>query len=350
MTVATAATAAASRTSAASAPAAATRPPGGPPVRVPCRFLGWGAAVPGGRLTNADLEARLDTSDAWITERTGIRERRTSGSGETTASLATAAGRAALERAGVAPSEVDLVLLATTTADTPCPSTAAHVQHALGTRGPAVDVNAACAGFVYGLHLAAAAIHAGGLSRVLVIGGERITAITDPDDRATAILFGDGAGALLLEVAQPAAGEAGPGLLAVDLGGDGSAIPHLGIPAGDRYLRMDGQEVFRRATRAMATSCEAVLDGAGVSAEDVALFVPHQANRRIIDATAARLGFPADRVAVNIDRYGNTSAASVPMALAEALDAGRLSSGDLVLLSAVGAGLSWGSTLLRWGA
>lgn len=323
---------------------------------VPARFLGWGVAIPEGRLTNADLEQRMETSDSWIVDRTGISERRIAAPGQTTADLAIEAGRKAIERSGVPAGDIDLLIVATTTPDTACPATAARVQHALGTAGAAFDLNAACAGFVHALHVGAATLRSAGLRHVLVIGAERLTAFVEPTDRGTAILFGDGAGALVIgaheadRLADPEVAAGLPGILSVDLGGDGSGAPFLEVPQGERWLRMDGQEVFRRATRGMVGSCSAALERAGVDPHELALFVPHQANVRIIDATAGRLGLEPAQVMVNIDRYGNTSAASVPIALAEAADAGRLNDGDLVLTCGIGAGMAWATLVMRWGA
>jgi 3-oxoacyl-[acyl-carrier-protein] synthase-3 len=310
----------------------------------PVQVGGWGTALPAATLTNADLERRLDTTDEWIVARTGIRERRIQGTDDTTTSLAVSAGRAALSRAGVAAGDVDLVVLATTTPDGACPATAALVQHQLGTAGAAFDLNAACSGFVYALVVGAATLSSARLGKVLVIGADRFTSLIDPDDRSTAILFGDGAGAVLL-----GATTNGSGLLASDLGGDGSGSELLQVPPGERYVRMDGQEVYRRAVRSLVGSCRRTLERAAVTAGAVDLFVAHQANLRIVEAAAARLGLPEDRIVTNVERYGNTSAASVPIALAEAADDGRLEPGDLLLLAAVGAGLSWASALLRWG-
>lgn len=302
-------------------------------------ITGWGTALPDRVVTNADLEAVLDTTDAWITERTGIRERRVGG---TTAGLATAAGRAALDRAGVDPASVDLVLLATCTPDQQLPASAATVQAELGIAGGAVDLNAACSGFVYGL-VAAAGFLATGLQRVLLIGAETLSRITDPTDRNTAILFADGAGAVVLEAVD------GPGaLLAHDLGSDGGTRHLLYADHGD-MMQMDGKEVFRRAVRVTVESAGRCLARAGVAPEEVTLLVPHQANIRIIDAACSRLGIPLERAATVLDRTGNTSAASIPLALADAADGGRLHEGDLVLLVGFGAGMSWGSALLRWG-
>jgi 3-oxoacyl-[acyl-carrier-protein] synthase-3 len=298
-------------------------------------------AVPESRLTNAHLEQLLDTSDEWIVERTGIRERRVAAANESTATLATAAGAAAIKDAGLTPSDIGLVMVATCTPVQVLPATAALVQDALALRCGALDIGAACSGFVYGL---VAAAGMGGDHPTLLIGAETLTRITDPDDRSTRILFGDGAGAAV--IGSPARPDAG--LLAWDLGCDGAAAPLLEVPVGDRYMRMEGSEVFRRAVRIVVESATVTLEQAGLTAEDIDLFVPHQANVRIIDACCARLGIPIGRTAVNLDRYGNTSAASIPMALAEASEAGRLSAGDVVLLSGFGAGMTWASAVLRW--
>jgi 3-oxoacyl-[acyl-carrier-protein] synthase-3 len=315
------------------------------------RFLGLGRSLPRTVVRNADLEARLDTSDAWIRERTGIIERRVADPGQTTADLAVAAGADALHGSGIDPADVDVVIVATTTPDTACPATAASVQDRLGAAGAAFDLNAACAGFAYALYVGIGMLAAGSVEHVLVIGADRFTALIDPDDRATAILFGDGAGAVLLGSAGPGleSGE-GPGLLGADLGGDGGALSALHVPHGERYVSMDGQEVYRRATRALVTSCSAAMSAASASGpDDVDLFVPHQANARIIEAAARRLHIPAERVVVNVARYGNTSAASVPIALAEAADEGRLPDGSRVLLAGIGAGMAWASLFVRWG-
>ncbi|MDQ1403841.1 MAG: 3-oxoacyl-[acyl-carrier-protein] synthase [Actinomycetota bacterium] len=307
-------------------------------------IAGVGMAVPEQRVTNADFEARLDTTDAWITERTGIKERRVAADGEKTRDLAVAAGAAALKDAGLTPDDVGLLVLATATPDQALPATAAFVQDELGTRGGAFDLGAACAGFVYGLVVASSML-ANLEGSALVIGAETLTRIVDPDDRSTAVLFGDGAGAAVLLPSVD-----GRGLLAWDMGCDGSAAGLLEIRPGESYLRMDGREVFRRAVRVVVESAEATLRRAGMSASQVDVFVPHQANRRIIDAAASRLGIPEDRTVVNVDRYGNTSAASIPIALAEAAADGRLQDGQLVLLSGFGAGMTWASALIRWGS
>jgi 3-oxoacyl-[acyl-carrier-protein] synthase-3 len=302
------------------------------------RLTGWGAALPEKVVTNADLEATLDTSDQWIVERTGIRERRVGG---TTTGLAVEAGRLALERAGRTGADVDLVLLATCTPDQAMPASAASVQHALGITGGAFDLNAACSGFVYGL-VAADGFLRTGMERILLVGAETMSTIVDWDDRGTAILFGDGAGAVVLERGE------GPGrLLGWDLGSDGSLRHILEADRGGT-IQMDGPEVFRRAVRIMVESAERALERAGITIADVALFVPHQANTRIIDSAVARLGIPADQVANNLATTGNTSAASIPLALAEAADAGRLQPGDRVLMVGFGAGMSWASAVLEW--
>jgi 3-oxoacyl-[acyl-carrier-protein] synthase-3 len=320
---------------------------------------GWGTALPDQRLTNADLERQVDTSDQWIVERTGIRERRVAGIGESTATLAIEAGAAAIKHAGLTPDAIDLLVVATATTEQLIPHTGAFVGDGLGVRCGSFDVNAGCAGFVYELVVGSSLLTAGNLDHVLVIGAETLSRVVDPTDRGTCILFGDGAAAMVLG----AAPDDGPGLVAWDLGCDGSAVGLLGVPAGgsrkpasaetiaggEHYLRMNGREVFRRAVRIVVESATNALERGGVGVDDIRWFAPHQANLRIIEAAGSRLGIPAERTLVNIDRYGNTSAASIPLVLAEAADDGRLQPGDLVLLSGFGAGLTWGSALLRWG-
>jgi 3-oxoacyl-[acyl-carrier-protein] synthase-3 len=302
------------------------------------RIVGWGTALPEKVVTNVDLEATLDTTDAWITERTGIRERRV---GSSTTGLGIDAGRQAMERAGVTGDDIDLVVLCTSTPDETMPASASVIQRELGVRGGAVDLNAACSGFVYGL-VAADGFLRSGLERVLLVGSETMSRIVDWDDRSTAILFGDGAGAIVLERS------AGPGrVLGFDLGSDGSLRHILHADLGGT-IEMDGPEVFRRAVRVMVDSASKALERAGVGVDDLALFVPHQANTRIIDAACNRLGIPADRTANNLASVGNTSAASIPLVLAEAADAGRLAPGDLALLVGFGAGMSWASAVIEW--
>ena len=313
-------------------------------------------AVPERRVTNVELSMTVDTSDEWITERTGIKERRVAGEGETTASLAIEAGQAAIKDAGIDPADIGLCIVATCTSEQPIPPTSSFVQEGLGLQCGAFDIDAACSGFVYALVAGASMAAAGAMGPVLVIGSETLTRVVDPTDRSTVILFGDGAGAVVLTPSDDV------GLLAWDLGCDGSLTSLLGVPAGgsrlptsaqtvasgEHWLKMDGREVFRRAVRVIVDSARVTLDGAGLTADDVALFIPHQANSRIIGSAASQLGLPPERTFVNIDRYGNTSAASVPIAMAEAADAGRLNRGDIVLLSGFGAGMSWASALVRW--
>ena len=302
------------------------------------RISGWGTALPEKVLTNADLEGMFDTTDEWITERSGIRERRIGG---TTVALATDAAKGALAIAGESPA-VDLLLVATCTPDQQLPASASSVQQALGLTCGAVDLNAACSGFVYGLVIAHQMVM-GGMDRVVVAGAETMSRIVDWDDRSTAVLFGDGAGAVVLDAAE---GD-DPGLLGYDLGSDGSLRHILDADVGG-YVRMDGKEVFRRAVRVMIDSSRRALAMAGVSANDIALLVPHQANIRIIESATAKLGIPMDRTANVLERTGNTSSASVPLALADAADAGRLERGDLVLLTGFGAGMTWASAVVRW--
>lgn len=321
-------------------------------------IVGWGTAVPGERVTNADFAARLDTSDAWIVDRTGIRERRFAGENETTASLGAEASIHAIKRAGLVPADIDLLIVATSTPEQPMPHTGAFVGDMIGLQCGSFDMNVACAGFVYELVVGASMVGMG-YDHVLLVGADTMSRIVDPDDRTTAVLFGDGAGAAVLGRTKET-----PGLLAWDLGCDGSATNILEIRAGgsrlpasaetvakrEHYMKMSGQEVFRRAVRAVVESANVTLDRAGVSASEVAWFVPHQANGRIIEAASNRLGIEPERALVNLDRYGNTSAASIPLALFEAVDNGRVRDGDLVLCSGFGAGMTWASALIRWGA
>jgi 3-oxoacyl-[acyl-carrier-protein] synthase-3 len=304
-------------------------------------ITGWGTALPPTVVTNADLEARLDTSDTWIVERSGIRERHVGG---TVSGLAAEAAQDALRNAGLAPADVDLLVLATATPDLAVPSTSSTVHHLLGLAGTAFDLNAACAGFVYALTTAFGALSIAAAHRVLVVGADCLSRITDPDDRSTAVLFADGAGAVVLE-----ATDSDGSLLAMDLGNDGSALQLLTCPHGG-FMTMEGREVFRRAVRITVESASAALERAKLGPDDVTLFVPHQANLRIIEAAATRLGIPMDRTAIVLDRTGNTSSASVPLALADAADAGRLEPGDVVLMTGFGAGMTWASLVLRWGA
>ncbi len=301
-------------------------------------ITGWGTALPPTVVTNHDLEARMDTNDEWIRSRTGISERRVGG---TTVGLSVEAGRAAIERSGVDPATIDAVLLATTTPDIQW-GNAALVQDQLGLRCGAVDMNAACTGFMYAL-VAAHGMIAIGAEKVLVIGTDTLSRITDPDDRGTAPLFADGAGAVVLEAVD------GPGqLLSWDLDADGSASKILWAEVGG-LIQMEGKEVFRRAVRIMVDSAEKSMRHAGVTADDIALVVPHQANIRIIQAACDRLGIDIERASCVLDRTGNTSSASIPLALADALDRDRVAPGDLVLMVGFGGGMTAASALLRWG-
>ena len=302
------------------------------------RITGWGTALPDKVVTNADLEESLDTSDAWIVERTGIRERRV---GSSTTALGIEAAQRAMQGAGVVGADIDLVLLCTSTPDEAMPASASAIQQALAVRGGAVDLNAACSGFVYGLVAADGFLRAG-MERVLLIGSETMSRIVDWEDRSTAILFGDGAGAVVLERGE------GPGrVLGWDLGSDGSLRHILHAEIGGT-IEMDGPEVFRRAVRIMVESARRALAQAGLGVDDLKLFVPHQANARIISSACARLGIGEDRTVNILASTGNTSAASIPMALSEAADAGRLAPGDPVLLIGFGAGMSWASAVVEW--
>jgi len=299
---------------------------------------GWGINVPDKIVTNDDLSARLDTSDTWIVERTGIKERHVGG---ITSAMAIEAGRRALEQAGVDASSVDVVILATTTPDALVPGTSATVQDALGVGGGAFDVNAACSGFVYGL-VVAAGLAAVGARRLLLIGADSLSSITDWDDRAMAVLVGDGAGAVVLDAVE------GPGdLRSWNLDADGS-LRHLLRCDHGGYLYMDGKEVFRKAVRVVVESAERAVADAGLTMGDISLLVPHQANLRIIQAACHRLGIPEERTAVVIDRYGNTSSASIPLALVDAIERGRVAPGDHLLLTGFGGGMTWASAVLRW--
>lgn len=325
---------------------------------VGAKIAGLGVEVPGNVLTNADLERMVDTTDEWIVTRTGIRERRIVDPDQATSDLAIAASRKAMAHAGVEAGDIDAVIMATVTADYPLPACACLVQSALGIGGFAFDISAGCTGWIYSLALAEQFIKAGGAQRVLCIGAECLSRITDYTDRNTCVLFGDGAGAAVVE----ATDEADNGILGWDLGSDGSDPSILWQPAGgsrtpashetvdahDHSIRMRGREVYVFATRIMGHTCERTLAKAGYTADDVALLVPHQANERITQSARERFGVPMERIVSNVDRYGNTSAASIPIALQEALDDGRVKKDNLVLVVGFGAGLTWGSCLLRW--
>jgi 3-oxoacyl-[acyl-carrier-protein] synthase-3 len=351
------------------------------------RIAGTGSYLPEKVVTNFDLEKRMDTTDEWIRSRTGIERRHIAAEGQTTVDMAEFAARRAIEAAGVTPAEVDLIVFGTTTPDLVFPNCGTLLQARLGARGcPAFSVETACSGFIYALSIADKFVKAGESKCALVIGAETLSRITDWSDRNTAVLFGDGAGALVLTsgrtpgaaglapavpapptTAGRSSGSSGPaglaGLVASDLVGDPAGVELLVVPAGGsarpasaesvaaraHFLRMDGREVFRRAVRGVTASIGRTLEHAGCTPDDVALFVPHQANARIVDAVLSRTRLAPERTSSTIDRYGNTSAGSIPIALAEAADAGTVAPGDLVLMCGFGAGLSIGTALWRWG-
>jgi 3-oxoacyl-[acyl-carrier-protein] synthase-3 len=318
-----------------------------------------GSALPARVVPNSYFETLVDTSDEWIAERTGIRERRFAGEGESTASLAAEAGTAALRRAGIGPEAVDLVIVATCTPERLIPSTSAFVQERMGISAPAFDLNAACAGFAYALSVGDAQVRAGAADRVLIIGSEVLSRVLDLTDRTTCVLFGDGAGAALLEPSEE------PGIMQSLLALDGSQAELLTVPAGGsqepttpesvaarrHFLRMlDGQAVFKTAVTSMAEASRSLMEKAGVGADDLDLVIGHQANARILAAPGKRLGLPSEKVFVDIEKVGNTSAASIPIAMDRAWTGGRLSPGDLILTVAFGAGMAWGANLIRWTA
>ena len=310
---------------------------------------GTGSALPKRIVTNAELAAQVDTSDEWITERTGIKARHVAGPDETTASLGTDASRRALEAAGMTPDDIDLIILATCTPDQTFPAAATKVQHALGCNGGvAFDVAAVCSGFLYAFSVAESMIRAGSAKNALVIGSETMTRLLDWDDRGTCVLFGDGAGAVVLS------GEVGErGVLATKLHADGRHNQLLYVDGGPSTtgtvgkLRMQGREVFRHAVTNLSNVLLEVLSEAGLTADAIDWVVPHQANKRIIDATAKKLGLAADRVILTVDQHANTSAASVPLALDVAVRDGRIKSGDVIVLEAMGGGFTWGASLVR---
>ena len=312
--------------------------------------LGVGSALPQRRVSNDELAQTVDTTDAWIVERTGIRSRYLAGDGETTASLATDAARKALDHAGVAATDIDLIVLATATPDQTFPSSATKVQAELGIDDCiAFDVHAVCTGFLYALSVADSMLRSGGAKKALVIGAETFSRILDWDDRGTCVLFGDGAGALVLS-----AEETDGGILATRLHADGRHNDLLFVDGGPSTtgtvgkLRMKGREVFRHAVVNLAAVLNEVLAAAGLTAADVDWVVPHQANARILDATARKLGLPAEKVIVTVDEHANTSAASVPLAFDTAVKDGRIKRGDIVVLEAMGGGFTWGAAALRY--
>ena len=314
-------------------------------------ITGLGCRVPDRVVTNEELARHVDTSDEWILERTGIRERRMAAPDEALSDLALPACRDALAQAGIEGAEVDLLIVATVTPDMAFPSTAALLADALGaTEAAAYDLSAGCTGFMYALAQGYGMLAGGLAKRALVVGGDVLSRILDWEDRSTLVLFGDGAGAVVLE---PAAEK---GFLGFELGADGGGGANLWLPGSgsrlfdhpERYVKMNGREVFRFATRILVQSAQALLERCGVSIDEVDVYVPHQANTRIIDHATRKLGVPSERVVINVDRYGNTSSGSIPLALADAAADGRLRPGELVLMTGMGAGLTWGSALMRW--
>ncbi|MBS0663999.1 MAG: ketoacyl-ACP synthase III [Verrucomicrobia bacterium] len=323
-------------------------------------ILGTGSYAPARILTNADLAKMVDTSDEWIRTRSGIRERHIAAPGEATSDLAVAAARAALADAKLQPKDIDLLIVATVTPDQPLPAASCAIQHKLGipTHAACFDLNAACSGFVYALDTASAMLASGRYRHALVIGAEKLSAITNWKDRTTCVLFGDGAGAVVLGVSH----EPGVGLLGTKLGAYGDSADLLCIPrggssnpataesiaAGDHFIQMKGKEVFKIAVRAMEEAARDILEQQGLHADQIALVIPHQANLRIIESISQYLELPMERFYVNLERYGNTSSASIPIALDEARRAGRIKRGDITLLVAFGAGLTYGAALVRW--
>jgi 3-oxoacyl-[acyl-carrier-protein] synthase-3 len=331
-----------------------------PSAPIRAHITGWGRYAPAQVLTNADLERMVDTNDEWIVQRTGIRERRVAAAHETTASMAAVASLRAIRTAGIDPDDIDLILLATLTPDYWMPSTAALVKEAIGnTRAAAMDVAAACSGFVYAYATAQAYIASGLAKHVLVIGAELLTRFLDYTDRSTCILFGDGAGAVVLSASTDDGGSLGielttepQGAYMIWLPAGGAKSPPSAetIARGEHYIRMEGRETYRFATRTLATTALESVRKSGLDPADIDLFIPHQANIRIIEAVAKGLDLPMDRMFVNLDRYGNTSAASVPIALAEAVNGGRVAIGDHVVFVAFGAGFTSGAVTVRWTA
>lgn len=318
---------------------------------------GTGAYVPQRVLTNADLERMVETSDTWIVERTGIRERRVVEPGQACSDLGVEAAQRALIAADVAPSEIDMILLATCTGDSPLPSTACLIQHRLGAkRAAACDISAACCGFVYALSIADAYVKSG-MRHVLVIGSEVMSAITDWTDRNTCVLFGDGAGAVVV-----GQGSDDSGILSTHLHANGGLSDLIQVPGGGSrepasaqvlqekrgFIKMKGNETFKIAVKSMEEATKEALDANKLRMDDVDLFIPHQANMRILNAVSQRLDLPREKVMINLDRFGNTSAASIPLALDQAVREGRIQKGSVVLLAAFGAGLTWASALIRW--
>jgi 3-oxoacyl-[acyl-carrier-protein] synthase III len=317
--------------------------------------LGCGSYLPSRVLANAELSRMVDTTDEWITQRTGIRERRIAAEGETTSDMALAAARAALASAGVPAQSIDLIVLATSTPDNTFPAAAVSVQAGLGiTQGAAFDLQAVCSGFVFGLATIDGLLRTGAFKRALVIGSETFSRILDWNDRTTCVLFGDGAGAVVLEAQNGTGTRADRGILTTHLRSDGRHKAKLYVDGGPSstqtvgHLRMEGRAVFKHAVAMITDVIEDAFEATGYTAEDVDWFVPHQANKRIIDDTAKKLGIASEKVVTTVDRHGNTSAASIPLALTVAVADGRIKRGDLVMLEAMGGGFTWGSALVRW--
>ena len=316
---------------------------------------GVGAYLPARVMTNADLSELVDTDDQWIVQRTGIRERRIAAKDELTSDLGLRAARAALADAKMDANDIDLIVLATSTPDQTFPATAVTIQAGLGiTKGAAFDLQAVCSGFIYALSMADGLLRSGAFRRALVIGAETFSRILDWTDRATCVLFGDGAGAVVLEATEQPGEREDRGVLTTQLRSDGRYRSKLYVDGGPSstgtigHLRMEGREVFRFAVGMVTEVVEAAFKATGYGAKDIDWFVPHQANKRIIDGSAHKLGIPAPKIVVTIDRHGNTSAASIPMALAEAAADGRIRPGQLVLMEAMGGGFTWASALVRW--
>ncbi len=318
---------------------------------LPVSITGLGAKVPDRIVTNDELAQHVDTTNEWIIERTGIRERRMASKEEALSDVALPACRDALAQAGIEGKDVDLLIVATVTPDMMFPSTGAILADKLGAvAAAAYDLSAGCTGFMYALAQAYGMLAGGLAKRALVVGGDLLSRILDWEDRSTLILFGDGAGAVVLEATPQA------GFLGFELGADGAGGANLWLPGSgsrlfddpDQYVKMNGREVYKFATRILVQSAQDLLERCGVAIEEVDVYIPHQANIRIIDHATKKLGVPSERVVVNVDRYGNTSSGSIPLALADAAAAGRLEPGKLVLMTGMGAGLTWGSALLRW--
>lgn len=326
-----------------------------PPAKCRSVVVGLGCYLPARVLSNADLEKTLDTTDAWIVQRTGIRQRHIAAEDERTSTLGLRAAEAALKDAGLTAADIDLIIVATSTPDYTFPAVATQIQAGLGmTQGVAFDLQAVCSGFVFALTTADKFLTSGSHKRALVIGAETFSRILDWTDRSTCVLFGDGAGAVVLEAREAAGTIADRGILTAHLRSDGRYGDKLYVDGGPSstkttgHLRMEGREVFRHAVGLVSDVVQAAFDATGTTADDLAWFVPHQANRRIIDASAEKLGIAPEKVVTTVDLHGNTSAASVPLALCVAYSDGRIKKGDLVMLEALGGGFTWGAVLLRW--